>query len=202
MIGSRSNVSARCRLHAAVIAPLVVGSIIAPPSSQSTAVLVVADALRVTAPGFDFIKGEALARLKDGRSVRVDLELAVSAKPRTAAVAQSRQTFVLSYDLWEERFAVTNAGTPPQSISHVTSAAAEAWCVERLAVPVSALGRLGRDAPFWVRLESRIADIDDRADADNGTVFTLRGLIDALSRRSPASGATQSIEAGPFKLPQ
>ena len=202
MVASRSNASTRCRFHAALIAPLVAGSFVVPSVTQSTAVLVVGDALHVTTPGFEFIKGEALARLKDGRSVRVDLELTVLAKPRTAAAAQSRQTFVLSYDLWEERFAVTRAGTPPQSISHLTSAAAEAWCVERLAVPVSALGRLGRDEAFWIRLESRIAGIDDRADADNGTVFTLRGLIDALSRRSPASGTTQSIEAGPFKLPQ
>ena len=60
-------------------------------------------------PGFSFIKGEPLARLKDGRSVRVDLELEVLPRPGAAAAAQRRQTFVLSYDLWEERFAVTLA---------------------------------------------------------------------------------------------
>jgi hypothetical protein len=74
---------------------------------QSATVSTVGANLHVRAPGFGFIKGEPLVRLKDGRSVRVDLELAVLAKPSAAAAAQSRQTFVLSYDLWEERFAVT-----------------------------------------------------------------------------------------------
>ena len=124
--------------------------------------------LHVRAAGFGFIKGEALARLKDGRSVRVDLELAVLAKPGASAVAHSRQTFVLSYDLWEERFAVTQVGVPSQSISHLTATGAEAWCLERLTVPVSALGQLGRDAPFWIRLQSRIQDVDSQPPSDDG----------------------------------
>jgi hypothetical protein len=190
----------RSRFHAALIAPLVAGSFVAPMVAQSIAVLVVGDAVHVTAPGFAFIDGEALVRLKDGRSVRVDLELAVLAKPRTAAAAQNRQTFVLSYDLWEERFAVTHAGTSPQSISHLTLSAAQAWCIERLAVPLNALGRLGRDRPFWIRLAAQMQEMDARPDVDNGAVFTLRGLIDALSRRAPSHDATQSTEAGPFRL--
>ena len=202
MAANPLNGSTRCRFHAALIAPLVAGSMALPPEVQSTAVLVVGDALHVTASGFGFIRGEVLARLRDGRSVRVDLELSVLAKPRTAPAAQSRQTFVLSYDLWEERFAVTHASTPAQSISHLTSSAAEMWCVERLSVPLSALGRLGRDSPFWIRLASRSQEMADPPDSDNDTVFTLRGLIDALSRRTPTDDATQSIEAGPFRLPQ
>jgi hypothetical protein len=199
---SRSNASTLSRVHAALIAPLVAGSFAVPAVAQSIAVLVAGDALHITAPGFGFINGDALVRLKDGRSVRVDLELAVLARPRTPAMAQSRQTFVLSYDLWEERFAVTHAGTSPQSVSHLTLSAAQAWCVQRVLVPLTALGRLGRSDPFWLRLESRIQERDERPDPDNGAVFTLRGLIDALSRRAPASDAMQSIEAGPFRLPK
>jgi hypothetical protein len=169
-------------------------------SGQSVSVSTVGDALHVRAPGFGFIKGEPLVRLKDGRSVRVDLELAVLPLRGGAATAQSRQTFVLSYDLWEERFAVTLAAVPAQSISHLTSAGAEAWCFERLTVPVRALGSIGRTAPFWIRLHSRIRDVDSKPDADDGDPFTLRGLIDALSRKPKAEELTQSIEAGPFRL--
>ncbi len=169
-------------------------------SGQSASVSAAGGNLHVRAAGFGFIKGEALVRLKDGRSVRVDLELSVLDKPGGSAVAHSRHTFVLSYDLWEERFAVTQEGVPPQSISHMTSRTAEAWCLERLTVPVSALGRLGRAAPFWIRLQSRIQGVDSQPPADDGDAFTLRGLIDALSRRRKPDESTQSIEAGPFRL--
>jgi hypothetical protein len=173
-----------------------------PLSAQSVTVRAVGEMLHVTAPGFGFIRGEALSRLKDGQSLRVDLAFSVVAKPGGAAAAETRQTFLLSYDLWEERFAVTRAGTPAQSISHVTSAGAEAWCVERLSIPLSALGRLGRDAPFWVRLEYRVQGLDDRPEPSDGATFTLRGLIDALSRRPSRGSAAQSIEAGPFPIPR
>ncbi len=114
--------------------------------AQSVSIARAGNAVTVRAPGFDFIKGEPLDRLKDGRSVRVDLELDVLPGPGGAAAAQGRQTYVLSYDLWEERFAVTLVGPPPRSIAYLTSVAAETWCLEQLTVPVSALGRLGREA--------------------------------------------------------
>jgi hypothetical protein len=129
--------------------------------------------------------------------VRVDRVLAGLRAPGARATAETREAFVLSYDLWEERFAVTHAGAPARSMSHLTSAAAEAWCLEQLAVPVSALGRLGGDAPFWIRLAYRVLDGDAATAPDE---FTLQGLIDALSRRRRPGALTDSIEAGPFRL--
>jgi hypothetical protein len=172
----------------------------AQPSAQSVTVSAAGDVLRVKAPGFGFIKGEPLARLKDGRSIRVDLGVAVLPGPGAAAIAQNRQVFVLSYDLWEERFAVTQAGVPPRAVSHLTAAGAEAWCLEQLTVAVAALGALGRDRPFWVRLEYRILD-GDAASPENGDAgYTLRWLIDALSRRRKAGELSHAIEAGPLRL--
>ena len=168
--------------------------------AQSVTVARAGDALTVRAPEFDFVRGEPLVRLRDGRSVRVDLELDVLPGPGGPTAAQGRQTFVLSYDLWEQRFAVTLAGTPPRSIAYLTTAAAEDWCLEQLTVPVNALGRLARD-PFWIRLAYRVLDADSPP-ADNGAEFTLRGLVDALSRRRKNEPLTHSIEAGPFQLPQ
>jgi hypothetical protein len=185
------------------VAVIVVALLASPPTrlaAQSVTVDTVGTGLRVLAPGFAFIKGEALARLKDGQSVRVDLHLAVLAKPGAAPTVQVRQTFVLSYDLWEERFAVTQAGTPSRSMSHLTSSGAEAWCLEQLAVPVSALGPLGVNMPFWIRLEYRLLVGAGAPAADDDSGFTLKGLIDALSRRRTNSELTQSIEAGPFRL--
>ncbi|HEX5069406.1 MAG TPA: hypothetical protein VFV78_04255, partial [Vicinamibacterales bacterium] len=153
----------------------------------------------VHAPAFQFIKGEPLARLKDGLTVRVDLALAILARSGGAPTAQSRQTFLLSYDLWEERFAVTHARTPPRSASYLTAAAAETWCLEQVTVPLSEIGALAKDQ-FWIRLEYRVLD-GNVAPADNGAGGdTLQGLIEALSRRRKEKEWTHAIEAGPFRL--
>jgi hypothetical protein len=171
--------------------------------AQAVTVNRTGDVVTVKAPAFTFIKGEPLARLKDGRSVRVDLDLAVLPKAGATSVTQTRQTFVLSYDLWEERFAVTlvsAAGTPSRSAAYLSSAAAEAWCFEQLAVSATALGALGKDVPFWVRLEYRILD-GDAVPATNGNAnYSLQGLIDAMSRRKKSQEWTHSIEVGPFRL--
>ena len=49
--------------------------------SQSMTVSTTGGEVRVQAPGFRFIAGEPLARLKDGLTVRVELELRVLAAP-------------------------------------------------------------------------------------------------------------------------
>ena len=171
-------------------------------TSQSITITTVNGSVHVQAPGFRFIEGGPLARLKDGQSVRVILELSVLAKPGAAAQAQGRQTFVLSYDLWEERFAVASPGVATGSVSHLTSTAAEAWCLQQLAVPVSALGPLGRNVPFWIRLGYRVLDGGGATGRDEDAGLTLGGLIDLLSPRRKSSAVSHSIEAGPFRVGQ
>jgi hypothetical protein len=166
--------------------------------AQAMTVNKVGENVTVKAPGIGFIKGDALGRLKDGREVRVDLELDVLPGPGGTTAAETRQTFVLSYDLWEERFAVTQVTTPPRSITYLTASGAESWCVEQLAIPVSALGHLGRD-PFWARLGYRV-DAEGASTADASADFSLRGLIDALSRKRKADASAHWIEAGPFRI--
>jgi len=168
--------------------------------AQTLTVDTVGDSLRIRAPGFSFLTGDPLARLKDGRSVRVELAAMVLPAPGKSVVATTRRIFALSYDLWEERFAVTTVEKRSQSVSHLALAAAEAWCVDQVAIPVNTLGGLGRDLPFWVRLEYRVLDSDPPADSkDSG--YSLQGLIDALSRRRKTDSSTHALEAGPFRLP-
>jgi hypothetical protein len=167
--------------------------------AQSATVATADGAVHVRAPGFRFIEGDALARLKDGQSVGVELELGVLDGPGASPAAVGRQTCVLSYDLWEERFAATIAGVPSRSMSHLTAAAAEAWCLRHVAVPLGELGGPGRDRPFWIRLGFRVANGGARSGADEGGL-TLRGIIDALSRRGRPGDVSRSIEAGPFRV--
>ena len=167
-------------------------------SAQSIGVRAERDAMHVQASMFSFIKGQPLARLKDGRSVRFDFELTVFAKPGGPTVAQSRESFVLSYDLWEERFAVRQLGPPPRSLSYLTARDAETWCLDRLSVPLTTLGRLGRDAPLWIRLEYRVAR-EEAPRSDDDTGLTLLGLVDRLSQRR-TDELREVVDAGPLLL--
>jgi hypothetical protein len=185
------------RLAAALLALLVWTS--ARASAQTLTVEATGDALRIRAPGFSFLKGEPLARLKDGRSVRVELTAMALPSPGRPAAVTTRRIFALSYDLWEERFAVTTVGARAQSASHLALAAAEAWCVDQVAIP---LGALDRDVPFYVRLEYRILDGDSGSDSAD-PFYTLQALIDVLSRRGKKTDAApHAIEGGPFRTPR
>jgi hypothetical protein len=181
------------------LALLMAAVLASPPArlgSQSMTVSTAGGDVRVQAPGFRFITGEPAARLKQGLPVRVEIELSVLAGPGETAAVRQKHTFVLSYDLWEERFAAAVSGTGSRSMSHLTSAAAEAWCVQQLAVAVSALGSL-RTQPFWVRLEARPLNGTTAARDEDG--LTLRGMIEALSRRQ-ANDTSHAVEGGPFKV--
>ena len=169
-------------------------------SAQTLTIDIVGEVLKIRAPGFSFLTGDLLARLKDGRSVRVELAAMVLPAPGKSPAAIARRSFALSYDLWEERFAVTTVDTRSQSVSHLTMAAAEAWCVEQLAIPVNGLGALGRDLPLWIRLEYRALDGDNPSAAEDSG-YTLQALIDALSRRRKTESSPHTLEAGPFRLP-
>ena len=170
-----------------------------PLRAQTLTVRAVSDALHVRASGLGFIAGSVLERLKDGRSVRVDFDLVVLDKPNGAIIARSQQGFNLSFDLWEQRFAVTRIGPMPRSISHLTARAAEDWCLDNVTVPLASLGRTARDTPFWVRVAYRIQDRASTVTPEDST-FTLQTLIDVLSRRREDENRGKSVEAGPFRL--
>jgi hypothetical protein len=197
MLSSHSAHHSRTHLALVILAALVWPA--ARLASQSITVNVLNGVVHVRAPQVRFIDGEPLARLKDGQSVRVDLELSALPKPGAAAAAQTRQSCILSYDLWEERFAVALFGVPSRSMSHLTAVAAEAWCLDQLTLPVSALGALGQTLPFWIRLEYKLPNGGNATGRDEGSL-TLRGLIDVLSRRQKAGEVSHSVEAGPFRL--
>jgi hypothetical protein len=189
--------NSRLRRAALIVFAFVVWTTL---GAQAVTVNRTKDAMTVRAPGFSFIKGEPLTRLKNGRSLRVDLELDVLPEPGASAAAQTKQTFVLSYDLWEERFAVTMAGKAPRSTAYLTSSAAEAWCLEQLTMSISAMGPLGQDGPFWIRLSYRIPEGEARSTDDNDGAYSLQGLIDVFSPRRKEKEWSHTIEAGPFRL--
>ena len=172
-----------------------VGGLALPVAGQAVTIHATGGALGVRAPGFTFVEGDVLDRLRDGRAVRLDFELTVFAEPGRSVIARVERSFNLSFDLWEERFAATRLGTPPESVSHLTDRHAEAWCLSALTIPRAELGRLGPETPFWIRLAYQVPNAIDSAD-DDSDAFTLRRLIELLSRREPAAiGPTERATA-------
>ena len=168
--------------------------------AQPVTITTAGGALRVQAPEFGILEGEILDRLRDGRSVQLDLALAVLTLPGGSPVADAGHSFNVSFDLWEERFAITRLGTPPRAVSHLELEQAEAWCVGQLTVPIVDLTSLASDTPFWIRLEYRVPDAEVSLPDETDTMHTLRRLIEWLSRRAPAAAVGKSLEAGPFRL--
>ena len=168
-------------------------------AAQSLTVRAAGDMLQVRGSGLRLIEGVVSDHLKDGRSVRVDFEMTILDRAQGAAITQHRQSFTLSFDLWEQRYAVTRTGAAPRSISHLAARDAEAWCLENLSLPLTSLGRFARDLPFWVRIEYRVQDQPSAA-PEAGPLFALGTLIDALSRRRGDEALGRSFEAGPFRV--
>ncbi len=156
------------------------------------------DQLRIAAPPLRLLSGKPLERLKNGAAVTFDLQLTLWVEAKKASRQQLRERLVVSYDLWEEKFSITSLREPRRSVSHLGAAAAEAWCLDSLALPASSISP---DKPFWMRLEVRVEDGKGRADPVVGeTGLSLTGLVERLSRPSRSDQASWSLEAGPLRL--
>jgi hypothetical protein len=182
------------------IITVVVASLALVLEAQSFDVRAVADMLQLRGAGLGLIEGRVAEHLKDGRSVRVDFDVTVLEKPRGGSVTHGQYSFNVSYDLWEQRYAVTRVGTPPRSISHLTARSAEGWCLENMTVPLTSLGRFAHDVPFWIRIDYRVQDRAPAESPNDDSTLGLRTLIDLLSRRKQDEMPVRSLEAGPFRV--
>ena len=95
-------------------------------------------------PQLQFLSGKSLERLKDGASVAFLGQLTVSTDANATVQARAVARFAMSYDIWEERFSVTKLapgdGTETRrSASHLSSDAAQAWCLDNLSIDAAAL---------------------------------------------------------------
>lgn len=191
-------------MTAARVACLVVVFVLAlapAPSAQSASLVATGDAVRARVPEFGFIEGEVLAQLRDGQSVTVEIEFGIHTRVGGPVVVRARQMFTISFDLWEERFAAVRVGSPSRSISHLTVADVEAWCLDQLVVSRAALAVARRDGPFWVRIESR-AQLSPPVPTQSDSLLSLGGLIESFSRRRNESERRRTLDAGPLYLPE
>src|SRR6476646_7215514 len=90
------------------------------------------DNLHVAAPGLHFLAGKPLSRLKDADTVTFLSQLTLFSDPFVTVVKRAPERVVVSYDLWEERFAVTILSASKRTQSGLTVAQAEAWTIDNL----------------------------------------------------------------------
>jgi hypothetical protein len=157
------------------------------------------DNLHVSAPNLHFLTGKPLQRLKDGATVVYLSQLTLF---RDRWVTPLRRTpierFLVSYDvLAEDRFSVAKTGPAARSVSSLSAAETEKWCLQNMAI--SALG-LPPDLPFWVRLEMRTADQKDLASILGDSGISLRNFVLLLGRRPGAGDPEWTRDAGPLRL--
>jgi hypothetical protein len=184
------KVTRRWWLLASFGAPFTLGL-----SAQALRVRLDGDDLRIAAPQLRFLSGKPLQKLKDGASVVFLAQLSISPEVNAPAIKRAVDRFVVSYDVWEEKFAVTRTGMERET--HLSPSAAESWCLERLAIGIEGLAP---DKPFWLRLELRAEDARDQAAVVGESGINLTRLIEVFSNPAHAQQMRWELTAGPVRL--
>jgi hypothetical protein len=152
--------------------------------------------LRVSAPQLHFLTGHTLQRLHDGVLVPLDFQLSIAAGTRANVIERSLDRFVVSYDLWEEKFSVMRPRGVRKSSPRLSASAAESWCLENLAIPAS---NLPSDRDLWARLEIRSADARQESSLSDPGI-SLTTLIDIFSRPARGQQDHWALESPAFRL--
>ena len=154
------------------------------------------DNLHPVVQNLHFLAGKPLDRLKDAEKVAFVSHLSIFTIDQSIAFQQALQKFVVSYDIWEQKFMVT---VPPRSRENLTAAQAEAWCLESLAI--SAKG-LAADRPFFLRFELFTEQRRESSGvlADPG-ISLVKPLAELLTRRwRPDEPHWGPFESGRLRL--
>jgi hypothetical protein len=158
--------------------------------------------LEFSAPRLRFLAGKPLDLLHNAAPVSFDFQVTLWSGTRNHVFRRAAERFVVSYDLWEEKFSVTKLQAPRKTASHLAVRAAERWCVEQMSVDLT-----GLDAkePLWARLEIRAQDVKDGEPGfGRGTIsdsgISLTSLIEIFSRPVGAAQSHWAVDAGPLTV--
>ncbi len=149
--------------------------------AQALRVRLDGERLFVAAPQLHFLTDRVLERLHNGAAVPFHIQLVAVSNSGGKSIAEVSDLFVVSFDLWEERFSVVQSASPRRTVSHLSANSAEAWCLENLPLPVSALAD---EKPIILKLDIRADESADELAAENNPGISLSGLIEIFSRKS------------------
>jgi hypothetical protein len=158
--------------------------------------------LEFAAPRVHFLVGKPLARLRNAAEVPFIFKISLSSGTQNHIFRETAARFVVSYDLWEEKFSVTKLEPPRRTARHLADTAAEAWCLREMSMDVTGVGI---HEPLWARLEIRAEDVKDgglpfgrRNITDSG--ISLTSLIEVFSRPPASQQVHFNVETGPVTL--
>lgn len=166
-------------------------------SSEDLFVRRAAGQVHVIAPRLHFLTGKSLQRLHDGATVPFDFQLSIAAGLKSNVVARAVDRFAVSYDVWEEKFRVVRLQNFRKSGSNLSANAAESWCMDNIAVPVSGLPA---EKELWARLEIRAVEPKEPASSSDDAGISIPALIALLSRPPRAQQDHWSLESASFRL--
>jgi hypothetical protein len=164
-------------------------------SAQSVSVKLDGEQLRVSAPQLHFIGSEVLQRLHNGIAVNFVFKIGITPNRFTKLTSGTSYRFVISYDIFEEKFAVSRIEPNPRSITHLSEAAAQLWCLDSIALPTAGLPS---DQSFWVTMEYQTVE-PKPATTESGESL-IGQLIDVFSRKAQREESRGTIMGGPYTL--
>ena len=158
--------------------------------------------LEFAAPRLHFLVGKPLERLRNAAEVSFAFHITLFSGSQTHKLQETASRFVVSYDLWEEKFSVTKLANPRRTARNLADTAAEAWCLREMSMDVTGVGA---KEPLWARLEIRAEDSKDgglpfgRGNiTDSG--ISLTSLIDIFNRPPAVTQTHFNVETGPVTL--
>ena len=160
------------------------------------------DRLEFSLSHVHFLGGKPLELLHNAAPVPFNFQMTVYSGTRSHVFQQLTDRFVVSYDLWEEKFKVVKTQSPRRTAEHLTAPAAEKWCLDQMSMD---LPGLTPNEPIWARFEIRADDQKDGPLFGRGSIgdsgISLTSLIEVFSRPARAQQSHWGpYDAGPFTL--
>jgi len=160
------------------------------------------DRLEFSLSHVHFLGGRPLELLHNAAPVPFDFQMTVYSGSKAHVFQQLTSRFVVSYDLWEEKFKVVKTQSPRASAEHLTAQAAEKWCLDQMSMELPGLSPTEK---LWARFEIRAEDGKDGPLFGRGSIsdsgISLTSLIEVFSRPARAQQSHWGpYEAGPFNL--
>jgi hypothetical protein len=166
--------------------------------AQSLQVSQSGDEIRITAPGFHFLRGKALERLQNGNAVPFDILLTALGEGKTTVLQRAFERYVISYDLWEQTYSASRMRSNRAQVANLTAEKMEDWCLAGMTLRSSSLPQ---NEPVWFRLEVRPQEPRQSDPGFDESGPSLAALIEVFSRASGSKNAeVWRVETGPVRL--
>lgn len=153
--------------------------------------------LQVVAPRLHFLTPKTLQRLHDGAIAPFDFQLTISAGSKDNVIARAVERFVVSYDVWQEKFSVVRMSDFHKGGTNASPNAAETWCINHMLIP-------GIKAPpgqdLWARLEIRSVDQKTQEPPVSDSGISIISLVELFSRPPRPQQDRWTLETSVFHL--